>query len=138
MKTGSEIEQYVYGLINRSEIKSLIKGKVYRYGLRPFNSKNEDCVVSFQTGLNGHFQDGSVNVNIYVPDIPFTDENGRSVLVKDFARCQVIERACQDFINTLTAGEYRFRLASTMQTFPDEETDQHFVNMRLRYERVTF
>lgn len=136
MRTGTEIEQTVYSLLRESPIKDLITGKIYLSGLRPLNSNKEDTVVIFQTALSGQFQDGSVNVNTYVPDIAFENE-GITTKIKDFRRCLLIERACQEFVDNLKVGEYRFSLANAIQTF-EYEGDQHFVNMRLRFSKTTF
>lgn len=136
MKTGIEIEQYVYNLLRASPIKDLITGSIYLSGLRPINSEKEDTVIIFQTAINGQFQDGSLNINTYVPDIPF--ENGGVITnIKNFQRCKLIERACQDFVDSLEVGKYRFSLGSTIQTF-EYEGDQHFINMRLRFSNTTF
>ena len=138
MKTGSEFEQYVYKLVRNSPIKDLIGGDVYLAGLRPVNSKKEDAVVSFQTGLDGQFQKGNVNVNIYVPDVNFTDVYGVSTLIKNFNRCALIERACSEFVLSLKANKFRFKLATTIQTYEYVDTKQHFINMRLKYIYTTF
>lgn len=136
MRTGTEIEQHVYDLIRNSPIKNLITGEVYLAGLRPLNSDLEDTIVIYQTSLGGQIQDGSVNVNTYVPNIPF-ESNGSMTMVKDFNRCILIERACQDFANALPVGRYKFSLATGIQTF-EYEADQHFVNMRLKFSYNTF
>ena len=136
MKTGIEIEQHVYSLLRASPIKDLITGRIYLSGMRPINSDKEDTVIIFQAALNGQFQDGSVNVNTYIPDIPF--ENGGVITnIKNVKRCLLIERACQDFASSIEIGKYRFSLASAIQTF-EYEGNQHFVNMRLRFSNTTF
>lgn len=136
IKTGAEIEQHIYQLLQRSGLKNLISGKIYLAGLRPLNSKKEDTVVIFQTALTGQIQNGSVNVNTYIPDIAFTNE-GSTTKIKDFARCNLIERACQDFVDSLKADKYRIGLNTAIQTFA-HEPEQHFVNMRLKFNYVTF
>ena len=107
MRTGAEIEQLLYQMVNTSPIKDLITGKVYLAGLRPLNSKLEDTVVIFQTSLAEQFQVGSVNINTYIPDVPFT-QNGVTTFIKNFQRSALIERAYQDFFNALPVSEYSF------------------------------
>ena len=137
MKTGAEFEQHIYTLINESPIKDLITGKVYLAGLRPLNSNLEDAVISYQTGLSDQIQTGNVNVNIFVPNIVHVDDNGSKFNIKNFHRCSLIERACQDFISSQIANEYQLRLATTIQTF-EHEAEQHFINMRIRYRYTSF
>lgn len=138
MKTGAEFEQYICKLVVDSSINDLITGEVYFAGLRPTNSKLEDAVVSFQTGVDGQFQKGNVNVNIYVPNIVFTDKYGVSTNIKNFNRCNLVEKACAEFVKTLKVNKYKLSLATTIQTFEFEEANQHFVNMRIRYIHTTF
>lgn len=137
MKTGTDFEEHIYRLVNNSPIRGLITGKVYLGGLRPVNSKLEDAVISYQTGLSDQIQTGNVNVNIFVPDIVHVDEGGAKVNIKNFQRCSLIERACQDFISSQIANEYRLGLATTIQTF-EHEAGQHFINMRIRYRYTSF
>ncbi len=137
MKTGIEFEQHIYKLVRNSLINATISGSVYLGGLRPTNSQLEDAVVSFQTGLNGQFQEGNVNVNIFVPDVVYVDEYGTKTKVKNFERCSIIERACQAFISSQIADDFRLSLATTIQTF-EHEAEQHFINMRIRYRHTTF
>lgn len=136
MRTGAEIEQLLYQMVNTSPIKDLITGKVYLAGLRPLNSKLEDTVVIFQTSLAEQFQVGSVNINTYIPDVPFT-QNGATTFIKNFQRSALIERAYQDFFNALPVSEYRFELQAGIQTMP-YEANQHFVNMRIKFNYTTF
>lgn len=136
MRTGTEVEQYVYDLVRKSPINDIITGKVYLSGLRPLNSKLEDAIIIYQTSLGGQIQDGSVNVNTYIPNIPFS-HGGNTTMIKDFRRCLLVERACQDFVDALSVGKYRFKLATGIQTF-EYEADQHFVNMRLKFSYNTF
>jgi hypothetical protein len=133
-KTGSTFEKEVFQLIRDSSLKSIISGGIYRDGMRPFNSDKEDVIVSFLTGIDGQFQRGIVNINIFVPDIDF----GGQSKVKNIARCNLIEQVCSGIISSLKKDGYRFSLDSLIQTFKAEETSQHFVNVKLRFDYVTF
>ena len=82
-KTGKQIQSDVLALLKSSTLPSIISGKVYRKGCRPRDSKAEDAIVIFTTGLPGQIRTGVVTINIYCPDIdPY--ENG--VLVEDSQR----------------------------------------------------
>lgn len=133
-KTGGEIEADVYAIIKASALKTAIAGNLYKEGTRPIGAKTEDIVVSFLTGLDDQIQTGVLNVNIYVPDI----DNGDKVLVKDTSRCKALEIIANTLIQGLKAGEYRFKLASIIQTFKADGTGQHFVNCKVKFQLVTF
>lgn len=134
-KTGSEIEGDVYNLVQQSELKSFIKGTIYKDGLRPVDSDKEDAIVSFKTGLDYQFQVGELTINIYVPDI----DNGGKVLVKNTSRCRAIEVKANEIVRSFTNAEYLFSLGGIIQTFrlqsEDTQVKQHFVNIKLRFKR---
>lgn len=134
-KTGQQIEDDVFELVQNSELSYLVKGKIYKEGTRPVNSLNEDAIVSFKTGLDAQFQQGELTLNIYVPDI----DNGGMILVKDIARCREIESKADSIVRTFTSSEYLFYLGGTPQTFQFQsegtKVKQHFVNIKLRFSR---
>ena len=140
-KVAEEVEQDVFGLIQSDPIAALISGGIYRQGMRPFNSKSEDIVVSFLTGLDGQKQTGIVNINCYVPDI----DNGQQLLVKDVGRCKTLAIALNTFKEELMTSDialdrsgYKFFPGDSMiTTYEEKEIDQHFINMRLKFEYLT-
>ena len=132
-KTGSQIEGDVYALLKRSTLSSMISGGVYREGCRPRDSKAEDAVVIFTTGLADEIQTGVVTVNIYFKDFALHPSNG--VLVKDGRRAEELERLADAWVRSLTAAKscYLFRLHETIHTEPAPDIHQHFVVVKLRY-----
>lgn len=134
-KTGGEIEQDVFNIIKSSPIKDAITGGVYLPDTRPKNPTGvEDVVVKFLSGLDGQFQSGVVNINIYVPDI----DNGGDVLVVDKGRCTELEIMLKNVLESLIPSNYLFSKDGTIQTFKAEGVDEHFVNARLKYKLKTF
>lgn len=69
---GQSIIEEVRGRLEVSGLFNL-SGGYYMSGMRPFNSNREDCVVSMNSGLDGQIQEGYLTVNVYVPDIPYSD-----------------------------------------------------------------
>lgn len=140
-KVAEEVEQDVFVLLQADPIAALISGGIYRQGMRPFNSKSEDIVVSFLTGLDGQKQTGIVNINCYVPDI----DNGQQLLVKNVGRCKTLAIALNTFKEELMTNDlaldrsgYKFLPGDSMlTTYEQEEIDQHFINMRLKFEYLT-
>lgn len=132
-KTGKQIQSDVLALLKSSALPSMISGGVYRNGYRPRDSKQEDAIVIFTTGLPTEIQTGIVTVNIYVPDIaPFA--NG--VLVEDGQRCEELERAAAVWVENLTCAvsNYKFKLQQTIYTEEEPDINQHFIVVKLRYE----
>ena len=130
-KTASQVEADIYTLVKTSALKSAVNGDVYRAGMRPLNSKKEDIVVSFMTGLPGQVEVGTVTLSVFVPDM---DNNG--MRVKNISRIKTLEGLCDTFANTFNA-EYRMELGNTIQAFKAENIDQHFIDVKLKFKRFS-
>ncbi len=132
-KTGKQIQGDIYQLLRDSDLARMITGDVYRYGMRPRDSRLEDAVVIFTTGVPTQVEEGVVTINIYVPDVdPY--ENG--VLVEDGERTEELEAAAQQWVESLTTSvsNYKFRLQMAIFTEEEPEINQHFVVVRLGYQ----
>lgn len=132
-KTGKQVLTDVYQMLRNSSLPTLISGEVYRKGYRPRDSKAEDATIAFTAGLPGEVQTGVVTVNIYVPDI---DPYNNGVLVEDGQRCEVLEKAAAEWVESLTAAKsnYRFELQQTIYTEEAQEINQHFIVVKLKYQ----
>lgn len=132
-KTSKQIQGDVYQLLKDSTLYTMISGEVYRKGYRPRDSRLEDAVVIFTTGLPDQIQTGVVTVNIFVPDV---DPYGNGVFVEDGERTEDLERLAAEWVESLTAEVscYKFRLAQTITTDEEAEIKQHFIVVKLRYE----
>lgn len=136
-KTASQVQEDVFGFINGSKLLKGISGKAYKDDTRPRNSKKEDAVVVFTAGIPGDVQEGVVTINIFVPDLK-PCING--VFVKDTKRCSEVELLAQQWVDGLTAGksDYLFSLQECIHTSREQETNQHFVVVKLNYRIPTF
>ena len=134
-KTASQIESDVYKYF-KDKINPLINGQTYRLGVRPLNSLKEDCVISFLTGLDGEYQSGMFNINIFVPMIKNNDNQYR----KNFVRCEAIEGALMPIIEEAKTAlrNYRLTLHQLIQTFEDTDIKQFFINAKVKFRYNTF
>lgn len=133
-KVSEEVEEDIFKLVKSSAIASAIGGNIYRNGMRPFNSRNEDVVIVFLTGTDSQIQSGIVNINAYVPDI----DMGVQLLVKNISRCKALGIILKDLPASMKSDLYRFTLDSMIQTFEEKDINQHYVNARLKFQLVTF
>lgn len=131
-KTAKQIQGDVYQLLKNSTLCSMISGDVYRKGMRPRDSKSEDAIVIFTTGLPDQIQTGVVTINIYVPDI---DAYNNGVLVENGLRTSQIELLAAEWVDSLKTGvsDYHFKLQQTIYTEEEVAIQQHFVVVKLRY-----
>lgn len=134
-KTASQIESDVYKYF-KDKINPLINGQTYRLGVRPLNSQKEDCVISFLTGLDGEYQSGMFNINIFVPAV----KNNDNQYSKNFVRCEAIEQALMPIIeeSKTVLRNYRLTLHQLIQTFEDTDIKQFFINAKVKFRYNTF
>lgn len=134
-KTASQVEADIYKYF-KDKINTLINGQTYRNGVRPLNSQKEDCVISFLTGLDGQYQTGVININIFVPMVKNNDNQYR----KNFVRCDAIERALMPIIEDAETDlrNYRLQLHQMIQTFEETGINQFFINAKIKFRYNTF
>lgn len=134
MKTAKEIQEDVIDLLKGSTLREQVTGGVYPGGLRPRDSRREDIEVIFTLGNPGQVESGVVTINVFCPDVPEGLTQGARV--ENARRTREIERLLARWVETLTpatTGGYLFTPASTILTLPEEETDQHFTSVKLKY-----
>lgn len=131
-KTAKQVQTDIIELIRNSELAADISGEVYRNGYRPRDSRLEDIVVTFTTGLPDEIQTGVVTINVYVPDI---DPYGNGVLVEDGERTEALEILSQKWVDSLMGSgtNYVFKLRQTIYTEAEQDINQHFVVIKLGY-----
>lgn len=130
-KTASQIERDLFVLL--APFAAKLRGRLYRSGMRPPNSKDEDAVLFFVAGSDEQMQEGFVRLNIYVPD---RISDGRSV--PDHSRIAQLEADLLEWVDSLTPEEYAICTDPTPSTLPPEG-DEHFriIAARLRYRRLS-
>lgn len=135
MLTAKQVQTDVYQMFRASTLSSMISGAVYGAGYRPRDSRVEDAIVIFTTGLTAEVETGVVTINIYVPDI---DPYDNGVLVEDGARTAELEKAAAEWVRTLTVDKsnYKFSLNKTIYTEADQDINQHFVVIVLEYKHL--
>lgn len=135
-KTGTQIQSDVMALLKGSPLDVYTNGGIYREGMRPRGSREEDMVVVFTYGNGTQIQTGIVTILVFVPDIvPFAD----GVSVMDSARCEVLEGLAARTLEecfTANRSEYLFSLYETISSLHDEDVNQSFVSIKLQYRRI--
>lgn len=135
-KGTSQIEQDVFNVLE-SFFSGVIGGTVYMQGCRPLDAATEDVVIAVTSGDADQIQIGRARINIYVPDI----DNNSGTPVPNKGRIQELEKfdsAVVVALNTVLFEEYEFYLFEMTDTVKVEEINQHFVNIKLEFERITF
>lgn len=135
-KTDKQIQQDFYNLLKGSVLHSFVTGNVYKYGLRPRDSKLEDIDVKFIAGLDADLQSGIVNIRIFVPDITISNDG---VCVENISRCQEVEIKANEWVKSLTllVTDYKIKLLNTITTEEEPEINQHFIAVRINFQLLT-
>lgn len=131
--TSKEVLQYVYPLIVK--LRDLVNKRspfyrpIYYAGTVPALAR-ECYVIRHTAGRSGEIQEGGVTVLVYTEPI-IAPNDGR--LMEDIRLTRHIERAAQDWVESLPTGEYLFWSDDTVQTDYDPEAGLYFTSVRLKY-----
>ncbi len=134
--TGIEYEKYIYDLVKSHVIPSLgytlesvIKGTVYYEGERPTDSKAEDIVVAFASGVDDQFSTSIVMVNTFVPNQDFGAGLTPS---RDLQRIFELSSTLEAFRDSLPVGNILVEEDATIQSYPVPDIAQYYINLRLK------
>lgn len=135
-KNALRIEDDVYKTLV-DVFSGIIGGTLYKEGTRPIDATTEDAVIVVSSGDAEQVQTGRMHINIYVPDV----DNGSGNLVEDKARLAELadyDETIVETLNNVLYEEYSFHLYKMTDTFPEPGINQHFANVNLEFERITF
>lgn len=130
-KTENQIERDFYSIANNT-LGNIIRGTVYRRGMRPDNAKTEDCIAKFLGGVDEQIQTGTVILNIYVPFIPYQD--GRRG--EDLNRIGELEEQVKEAVRAIDDTDYEITTETTPQSYKMDEIEQTIIAVRLRFQRL--
>lgn len=135
IKGTPHIEQDIYDALE-AFFGARIGGSLYEGDCRPLDSKAEDAVITVSTAGAGQIQAGKAKINIYVPDI----DNGSGHPVPDKGRIQEVSSFAEPIIEALNDSDtdYDFELEKAPKEYINHENKQHFVNISIQFNRVTF
>ena len=133
-KTEKRIERDFYEFVCNSELAKSISGTIYRKGMRPTDSDKEDIVVKFLAGLDEQVQSGIMVLNIYVPDTTIRSTGAK---VEDIKRIDELEELALSFVENNDSNEYDLSKDGTPKSLGAEGIEQHFIQVRIKYRRIT-
>lgn len=135
--TSTEVIDEIFKRLNNASVKSMITGGIYKMQ-RPTNSVKEDIVVNSLGMLNEQLQKGVVNVNVFVPDLAVT-VNGIQQRQPNFLRLDLLSRQVTTELRNRRDSASRFWYDYQQdRLFKDENSDQHFINIRVAFYSINF
>lgn len=135
-KNALKIEDDIYKALV-GVFPGIISGTLYKEGTRPLDATTEDAVIIVSGGDAEQVQIGRAHINIYVRDM----DNGSGNLVEDKDRLTELsayDEIIVEALNNALFEEYSFHLYKMTDCFAESDINQHFVNVNLEFERITF
>lgn len=132
MFTSGEILQYTYDAVKA--LKLPINGSLYKAGTRVVVPNKESITVGVLNGTSSQVQEGTVNVNVFIPNVTATD--GRTYC--NFERCLEVEKMLSDLDKRLNNGEIYYEISEMIKTSQVPNTEEHFINVSLRYKVLNY
>ena len=132
----TRIEGFMYSAL-KDVLEGIVAGGVYRFNCRPRNSRQEDAVIVCSSASAEQIQEGFGRINIYVPDIP-SEETGTNQ--PNIERLEELNGYAEMFVDELNKAdtEYLFDLDGAPAIVQETELGQHFANINLKFNKITF
>lgn len=127
-KTVFDGKQWILDLLNASNIKNIITGKIYK-DKRPSGSTKEDIVINSLPMTNDFFQDGYFNVNCYVPMLSVNIE-GVTQNMPNNTRMQIISNAVYPIFEKVFTDKYNLSI-ERHEVFEEEQLKATYINFRI-------
>lgn len=127
MKTVSECKDMIYQKIAASPLKTAISGEICK-DRRPQNSDKENIVIGMIDLSDGSVQQGTINVNIYVPDKDVTI-NGRVQKQPNGPRLRELSRMALNVLKEIYFEDCSFWVANQSEN-KEPNLDCMFANLR--------
>lgn len=136
-KSTIRIEMEMYNALETFMGKT-IKGTFYPGSTiqRPDTATSEDAVLTVSSADAEQIEQGIARLNIYVPDI----DCGMPTKVGNTGRLDELAAADEEVVDTLNGADtdYLFALKQATQVLSVPGKSEHFVNITMRFNLVTF
>ena len=131
----ARIERELHGAL-KEFLSSVVHGGFYKNGERPFNSREEDAVLSIASASPDQIQEGRARLNIFIPDV--YNEAGLPEPYKD--RIEEVSELSEAIIGVLNGSfyEYDFKLERSASVTQCSNIQQHAVTIEISFKRLTF
>lgn len=121
-------KQWIYELLNVDAVKTKITGKIYK-NKRPTESSKEDIVINSILMDNSFLQDGTFNVNCYVPHLSVSIE-GTTQFMPNENRLSEIAKIVQPLIDNIYREKFNLTI-ERHETVELETEKSSYLNFRI-------
>ena len=127
-KTVFDAKQWIYELLNVSSVKTGISGKLYK-NKRPAESTKEDIVINSILMDNDFLQDGTFNVNCYVPYVSVSID-GISQFMPNESRLSQISQLVYPLLDNIFRDKFNLTI-ERHETIEVESEKSSYLNFRI-------
>ena len=127
-KTVFDGKQWILELLNQSNVKTIISGKIYK-DKRPIGSTKEDIVINSLPMTSNFLQNGIFNINCYVPYISVKID-GVDQNMPNNARLEAIAKAVYPVFDDIYKDDYNVDVEDH-QSFSEEAEKASYINFRV-------
>ncbi|WP_114937576.1 hypothetical protein [Mucilaginibacter endophyticus] len=134
MKTAFDMGTDVRSLINVPAIISLLEGGKIYPDVRPAGRSEKIDIVVNTLGINNNqFQKGTPNINVYVPSIKTTQEDGTVQYLPNQSKLSAIAKAILPLVDAQWKTSFRTEVTDPGTLLRDADGNW-FISMQLGYE----
>lgn len=137
IKTESQVEQDFYNGLRKTSLINNVRGKLYKYGLRPFDSKNEDVVLRVTTLNANQLQEGVVTIMVFIKNIDGAEMGRLTPNKKRIAEVETMCLECLEELKHIMEDYGNLRLETSIVSKYDSDTKQSFVSTRIKFSYLT-
>lgn len=127
-KTVFDGKQWILELLNQSNVKTIISGKIYK-DKRPVGSAKEDIVINALPMTSEFLQNGVFNVNCYVPYISIKID-GVDQNMPNNVRLEAIAKAVYPVLEEVYKDDFNLEV-DNHTTFEEEAEKASYINFRV-------
>ena len=135
VKTVLDVIDIIYQGLNGTALDLMITGAIYKLD-RPVASSLEDVIINCLPIDNNQLQTAIANVNIYVPDIG-VKVNNVAEKYPNYVRLKLLAKLGYEALSNIWIEDFDYDVQQS-GIIEDDESDAHYINIRVEFNSENF
>lgn len=131
MKTGIDLVDDIYQLLNIPAIVNQISGKIYKHRIPAGMLTKVNVRIGSLTVTGEQFQDGIININIQAPDLFDNTGNSNNIGTPNAKEINRVTKIILPYLNNASANGSGLDVLD-IDLIEDFESESHYNNIRVR------
>lgn len=136
-KTWSTIEQDFYSALQNTALANAINGAVYKFGMRPKDSKQEDTVLKVSALDAKQLQTGTVSIITYIQPLDKSDDGWIVPNKERIAEIEELTNQLPEELMKLMPLYNGIKLFDGVGNYEERETEESFVSVKIKFDYLT-